>query len=91
MGAERFIQVFDEASKDLINPENPFALTPLKQMKMLQTMLYQVNQGGANIHITKMLDAISDAIHIKSASGQLLALSSRSRKIVKRRKTHTAL
>ena len=33
-------------------------------------MLCQVNQDGANIHITKMLDAIYDAIHTKSAGGQ---------------------
>ena len=70
MGAERFVEVFEEALQDLINPENHFALTPIKQMKILHTMLFQVNQDGANIHITKMLDAISDATHTKSASGQ---------------------
>merc|ERR1712110_1335493 len=55
MGAERFIQVFKEASRELILLHDCFTLMPLKQLKLLYTMLYQVDQsteGGTNVYIT---------------------------------------
>ena len=70
MGAERFVRVFKEASSKLINPDDGLTPMPLKQMKLLHSMLHQVNLGGTNIYITKILDAMSDAIYIKSASGE---------------------
>ena len=70
MGAERFVRVFKEASSKLINPDDGLTPMPLKQMKLLHSMLHQVNLGGTNIYITKILDAMSDAIHIKSADGE---------------------
>ena len=43
MGAERFIQVFNEASRELIHSDDCFTLMPLKQIKLLYTKLYQVD------------------------------------------------
>ena len=46
MGAETFVQVFNEAkerlSRELLSPNDSIALLPLKQLKLLYAMLCQV-------------------------------------------------
>ena len=76
MGAETFIQVFNEAkeklSRELLSPNDSLALTPLKQLKLLYAMLNQVLKAsdGTNIHLTDTLDALKAAITNPSANGE---------------------
>ena len=74
MGAETFIQVFNEAkeklSRELLSPNDSAALTPLKQLKLLYAMLNQVIKasGETNVHLTDVLDALKKAITNPSAN-----------------------
>ena len=76
MGAETFIQVFNEAkerlSRELLSPNDSAALLPLKQLKLLCAMLYQVIKasGETNVHLTDTLDALKAAITNPSANGE---------------------
>ena len=76
MGAELFVQVFNEAkeklSRELLSPNDSAALLPLKQLKLLYAMLCQVLKGNGetNVHLTDLLDALKMAITNPSANGE---------------------
>ena len=76
MGAELFVQVFNEAkeksSRELLSPNDSAVLFPLKQLKLLYVMLCQELKGNGetNVHLTDLLDALKMAITNPSANGE---------------------
>ena len=58
MGAETFVQFFNEAkeklSRESLSPNDSVAMLPLKQLKLLYAMLCQVLKGNGetNVHLT---------------------------------------
>ena len=64
MGAEFFVQVFDEAkeklSRELLSPNDSAVLLPFKQLKLLYAMLCQLLKGNGeiNVHLTDPLDVL---------------------------------
>ena len=78
MGAETFIQVFNEAKerlpRELLSPNDSAALLPLKQLKLLYAMFCQVlkGHGETNIHFTDVLGALKMAILLRTANKNFL-------------------